>query len=361
MPLESWPQGPVARSTGAGRTRVRKNFVTTCAGESGCVAYNFGACSEVCEHGSIHVCLSVFLGSHRSTECEVAHEKSRTDAGSLSFKGDLVAFASKPHPAKDHRGRFVTTYDGLAVCHAPGECLKLSNEKKGMQYPQRDSFGRALTSLDGRLLCSAYNVGRSDGVCRNKRAHLCWHCLGRHNSRDCHRYRPKVDSHEGNVGSLMGLRYHPDCSSSKPAAQCVFCCNLDIQCTERVHVLVLKQKHCRWRRMPVVSASQEPDGGAVDSGPCVADPEENLPVPAASAGSVTLQSEGKPGDGSGVTVGGTDMEASSGAIIPVYSKLDDGQIQKIICFGEKSQMMLWTTLSFVATSLGTPCYLRTPC
>ena len=124
----------------------------------------------------------------------------------------------------------------------------------------------------------------------------------------------------------MGLRYHPDCSSSNPAAQSVFRCNLDIQCTERVYVLVLKQKHRRWRRMPVVSASQEPDGGAVDSGPCVADPEENLPVPAASAGSVTLQSEGKPGDGSGVTVGGTDLEASPGAIIPVYSKLDDGQI-----------------------------------
>ena len=64
----------------------------------------------------------------------------------------------------------------------------------------------------------------------------------------------------------------------------------------------------------------------MDSGPCVADPEENLPIPAASAGSVSLQSEGKPGDGSGVTVGGTDLEASSGAIIPVYSKLGDGQI-----------------------------------
>ena len=59
------------------------DFVTTRAGESVCVAYNYGACSETCEHGSIHVC-RICLGSHRSTECEVAHEKSRTDAGSLS-------------------------------------------------------------------------------------------------------------------------------------------------------------------------------------------------------------------------------------------------------------------------------------
>ena len=46
-------------------------------------------------------------------------------------------------------------------------------------------------------------------------------------------------------------------------------------------------------RKPVVSASQESDGGAVDSGPCVGDFQEDLPVPSASAGSVILQSEGK--------------------------------------------------------------------
>jgi hypothetical protein len=48
-------------------------------------------------------------------------------------------------------------------------------------------------------------------------------------------------------------------------------------------------------RKPVVSASQESDGGAVDSGLCVGDFEEDLPVPVASAGSVILQSEGKLG------------------------------------------------------------------
>ena len=327
------------------------DFVTTRAGESVCIAYNHGACSDACEHGSIHVC-RICLGSHRSTECDVAHKRSRTAACSLSGKGDLDEFSSKPHPAKDHRGRFVTTYDGLVLCacfsstgcqqpcpfdsehlcqwclgsHVPGECPKLKCEEKGIQHPQRDSLGRALTSLDGRLLCSAYNVGRCDGVCRNKREHLCWYCLGRHNARDCHRYRPQVDSREGKVGSSMSLRYHPDCGSSNPAAQSLFRCNVDIQCTDRVYVLVLKQKRRRWRRKLVVSASQEQDGGAVDSGSRVGDLEEDLSLPAAAAGSSTLHNEGMPGDDSAVAGGGADLEASPGPIPPAYSKLKDGQI-----------------------------------
>ena len=106
---------------------------------------------------------------------------------------------------------------------------------------------------------------------------------------------------------IMSLRYHPDCGSSNPAAQSLFRCNVDIQCTDRVYVLVLKQKRRRWRRKLVVSASQEQDGGAVDSGSRVGDLEEDLSLPAAAAGSSTLHNEGMPGDDSAVAGGGADF------------------------------------------------------
>ena len=43
------------------------------------------------------------------------------------------------------------------------------------------------------------------------------------------------------------LRYHPDCGSSNPAAQVALRCNLDVQCTDRVHVFSVVRSVTRWR------------------------------------------------------------------------------------------------------------------
>jgi predicted RNase H-like HicB family nuclease len=59
--------------------------------------------------------------------------------------------------------------------------------------------------------------------------------------------RASLDAHSGSVGKVKVLRYHPDCGSSNPAAQVALRCNLDVQCTDRVHVFSVVRKVTRWR------------------------------------------------------------------------------------------------------------------
>ena len=255
------------------------HFVTTASGKSVCVAYNNDSCREECDHGSEHVC-RVCLGPHMAIDCDRRNQKCRVDVESVrpsegSSQGGLMR-----HPVIDHLGRFVTNYDGIPVClpfnragcearcslgcqhvchwclgdHQSSECLRWREE-----HPRRDPSGRALTSFDGKLVCLAYNLGRCPDPCRHGREHFCWHCLGRHRFRDCHRFLPGVDCSEAKVGSPSLLRYHPDCSKSHPAAQSFFRCNLDVQNTDRVHVLILKRRRRRWRRVCEASKSVEQD------------------------------------------------------------------------------------------------------
>ena len=67
------------------------------------------------------------------------------------------------------------------------------------------------------------------------------------------RFLPEVsvDDVSGNVGRILPLRYHPDCSSSHPALQVAFRCNLDVQCMDRIFVLKGIRKVLRHKRVVV--------------------------------------------------------------------------------------------------------------
>ena len=72
-------------------------------------------------------------------------------------------------------------------------------------------------------------------------------CGGNHSPQQCPRRRRLLpcrvscDAARG-LGRPEPWRQSPDCSSSHPGAQVAFRCNLDVQSTERVHVLVVKRK-----------------------------------------------------------------------------------------------------------------------
>ena len=53
-------------------------------------------------------------------------------------------------------------------------------------------------------------------------------------------FLPRVnrDVRYGRLGRVMPLRYNPSVGSSNPVAQVLMRCNLDVQCTDRVHVLL---------------------------------------------------------------------------------------------------------------------------
>ena len=53
-------------------------------------------------------------------------------------------------------------------------------------------------------------------------------------------YRPRINREDrfGRLGRIMVLRYNPMVGSSNPVAQVLLRCNLDVQCTDRVYVLL---------------------------------------------------------------------------------------------------------------------------
>ena len=67
------------------------------------------------------------------------------------------------------------------------------------------------------------------------------------------KYLPDVSVDElfGGVGKILPLRYHPDCSSSHPALQVGFRCNFDVQCMDRVFVLMGRRQAFQRKRVVV--------------------------------------------------------------------------------------------------------------
>ena len=76
-------------------------------------------------------------------------------------------------------------------------------------------------------------------------------------------FLPRVnrDVRYGRLGRVMPLRYNPSLGSSNPVAQVLMRCNLDVQCTDRVHVLLdnLDDELFPSRKLAAVREPQEDD------------------------------------------------------------------------------------------------------
>ena len=171
----------------------------------------------------------------------------------------------RAHPWHCAASMAVTSDKTILRYHRKGKALCVpSEEEEGREH--RHVVSRL---ADGTDLCSEYQLGKCKKPAREGRCsqgeHRCgsvlWPgevptvCGQRHPASSCCRRRRLVPL-RASVRSAQGLgkpipwRYGPDCSSSHPGAQVVFRCNVDVQNTERVHVLVDKRKARRWRRLP---------------------------------------------------------------------------------------------------------------
>jgi hypothetical protein len=128
-------------------------------------------------------------------------------------------------------------------CKRPDCCMKAQGAKR------IDSAGRETQDFVHPYYCPAYPP---QGDIRKFHRHgkaLVLPRVRRHGDDNILDHTPHVcvDDRFGRAGKVQVMRYHPDCGSSHPALQVACRCNVDVQCTDRVHVVAVRRQVKRWK------------------------------------------------------------------------------------------------------------------
>ena len=211
----------------------------------------------------------------------------------------------KAHPWHCAASLAVASEKAIRRYHRQGKALVLPTPDEEAAHRQVQAVAERLG--DGTRLCPDFQRQRQkedgswchacelpvkDGCCAQgehrcgavlypgDRPHVCG---GQHSAGECSRRRRLLPvractSAAKGLGKPEPWRYGPDCSSSHPGVQVGFRCNVDVQNTERVYVLVVKRKMRRWRRVPMAADADGEGSGARDEAAAGGPSEPAAPV-----------------------------------------------------------------------------------